>query len=422
MSRSKSQFCRWVWTLCLAMVAAIACTPAAFAQQVMLNTPGATATYDMQTGTVTWAVPTRLASNGVIYTADGQLAVTRGNAAQPPVRVIDATTGAFADVGLAFDARVAHPRDVAVYGLTDGVPPGAKGNPARLDAGGITRYPGCAPGTARAIDLSGDGTRLFAGCESGDLAVIDTVSGALLHTLTPGAVTFKSTYDGTALVVVAPAFDAPIDLIDANTGALLQRVPRPGTACTPALTRVSPDRTLGVLSCLRLVPNVPQVSATLVTMSPVALGLGRTLSDFTIDIDSISPDNRTMYSTAFPSIGPGSVVLTDLSTGVATRVLDNFFGSIAVNHPPLPPLPTAQISGRRVDFTWTQPPGSPLPTAYVLEIGTARGLSDLGIVELGPGLTLTVSGVPPGSYCVRVRARNTAGVSQVSSEMFIDVS
>jgi hypothetical protein len=426
MPQSRSLCCRWVGALSLATLCAVACPPAAYAQQVMLSQPGATVTYDVHAGAVTWAVADALAPYGAIYTADGRFAVAGITGAVPSVRLIDAATGAFADVAVSFDARVAHPRDHAVYGLADGALFGArmaKGNPARLDGLGITRYPGCATGTTSAIDLSGDGTRLFAGCESGDLAVIDAVTGALLHTLTPGPVTFKSTYDGSALVVVVPAVDAPIDLIDANTGTLLHRMARPGTTpCTPSIAHVSPDRRLGIVSCSIFTPPVPRSSSTAIAIDALGLAPGPTLHGLDLRIASISPDNRTAYSTAFvPRIGPGSILLTDLTTGVTTMALGGFNGSIAVNHAPLAPLPIAQVVGRRVDLAWTQPPGSPLPTSYVLEIGTARGRSDLGTIEIGPRMSLSVPGVPPGSYCVRIRARNVAGISAASNEMFIDV-
>lgn len=107
-----------------------------------------------------------------------------------------------------FEPRAAHPRATAVFGLVDGpLSFGlmARGTLARLDQNDLAVYGGCAPGTTSAVDVSGDGRLLFARCDSGDLAVLDAGSGAVLRMVPVGqGVMFAATFDGSAVVVARP--------------------------------------------------------------------------------------------------------------------------------------------------------------------------------------------------------------------------
>jgi hypothetical protein len=79
------------------------------------------------------------------------------------------------------------------------------------------------------------------------------------------------------------------------------------------------------------------------------------------------------------------------------------------------------VAGTRVDFSFTAPRGSPVATAYTLEVGSAPGLSNLATLTLPPQPTLSIPGVPAGRYYVRVRGSNVAGVSGPSNELVVDV-
>jgi predicted phage tail protein len=71
-------------------------------------------------------------------------------------------------------------------------------------------------------------------------------------------------------------------------------------------------------------------------------------------------------------------------------------------------------------FTWLQPTRGGPATGYVVEAGSASGLTDIGSVPV-TGRSLTFSGVPPGFYFLRVRARGAGGVSAPSPEVMIVV-
>jgi hypothetical protein len=81
-----------------------------------------------------------------------------------------------------------------------------------------------------------------------------------------------------------------------------------------------------------------------------------------------------------------------------------------------------QVSGSTVILTWSPPATADAVDTYVLEAGTATGLSNIiTFATGGRATTLTVTNVPNGTYLVRVRARNAEGTSGPSNEVTIVV-
>jgi len=81
---------------------------------------------------------------------------------------------------------------------------------------------------------------------------------------------------------------------------------------------------------------------------------------------------------------------------------------------PLPAAPTslsAARDGSSVTFTWQAAAGA---TSYLIAVGNAPGLSNLLVSNVGQTTTVRASG-PPGTYYVRMLARNACGNSTGSS-------
>src|SRR5262249_20265256 len=76
-------------------------------------------------------------------------------------------------------------------------------------------------------------------------------------------------------------------------------------------------------------------------------------------------------------------------------------------------------SGGLVTLAWLEPEGS--PTTYLLESGSAPGLTDLGTLDLRSTSPTLTGSAPPGTYFVRVRARNVCGISPPSNEVVLTV-
>jgi hypothetical protein len=84
---------------------------------------------------------------------------------------------------------------------------------------------------------------------------------------------------------------------------------------------------------------------------------------------------------------------------------------------------TSTVSGTSVTLAWLAPTGGALPTTYVIEVGSAPGLADLGSGPTGSLATTFTSGsVAPGTYYVRIRAQNSAGSSAPSNDAAVTIT
>jgi hypothetical protein len=80
---------------------------------------------------------------------------------------------------------------------------------------------------------------------------------------------------------------------------------------------------------------------------------------------------------------------------------------------------TSEVDGSAVRFQWRSTSGQVFSTAQ-LEAGSASGQADLAVMSV-TGNTLTVEGVPSGTYFVRLRAVGAAGEAAVSEELVVTV-
>ncbi len=91
--------------------------------------------------------------------------------------------------------------------------------------------------------------------------------------------------------------------------------------------------------------------------------------------------------------------------------------------PPGPPTGlTATSAGSSVTVSWSAPSTGDAPTTYVVEAGSRPGLADLARVSTSTTATsLSASGVPNGTYYLRVRAANPGGQGPPSNEAVLTV-
>ena len=106
--------------------------------------------------------------------------------------------------------------------------------------------------------------------------------------------------------------------------------------------------------------------------------------------------------------------------GVNSRRTLILAGSTVLQPPAAPQGLSAGVVGTHVTLNWTPPAGGGAVSQYVLEAGTAPGLSNLAVVPLGT-VTSFSANVPPGVYYARMRASNLAGLSAPSNEVIVRV-
>lgn len=188
-------------------------------------------------------------------------------------------------------------------------------------------------------------------------------------------------------------------------------------------------------------PSAPTNLAAFVTGSSVTLTwnaptTGLPLTHYVLELGS-SPGG-TQFSPITLSASSTSITFTGAPNGTfyARLRAANAQGTSAVSNevviivctsgcvaPPGPPTDlTAQVNGSNVLFSWRRPTVGATPTGYILEAGTAPGLSNLGQFATNSTNEFTlISGVPPGTYYVRVKATSGTTTGSASNEIAVVV-
>jgi hypothetical protein len=145
------------------------------------------------------------------------------------------------------------------------------------------------------------------------------------------------------------------------------------------------------------------------------------------NLASFSTGNtQTTFSAT--GVGPGSYYVRVRAVGTAGEVGQPsnevlvVVGSAGPCSAPGAPSGLAVVSNTSgtVSLTWSPAAGN--PTSYVVEAGSAPGLTNLANSDLGSASpSLTATNVGAGTYYVRIRAKNACGTSAPSNEVVLTV-
>lgn len=97
------------------------------------------------------------------------------------------------------------------------------------------------------------------------------------------------------------------------------------------------------------------------------------------------------------------------------------FDVVTIALPGPPRSFTASVNGSTVGFTWLPPSTGGAAQDYVLEAGSASGAANIVSGVVIGGTAASFPGIPQGLYFVRLRARNSTGLSGPSNEAIADV-
>ncbi len=133
------------------------------------------------------------------------------------------------------------------------------------------------------------------------------------------------------------------------------------------------------------------------------------------DVATVNLGNTTTFSAPIPSGTYYVRVRAENDYGDSEPTPD-----LVLVPPGAPNAPTTLVHSRvngNVNLRWNAPNG-PAPTGYLIEAGSAPGLSDLARAQVGTA-TFFSAPVPPGTYYVRVRAINDRGPGLPSNEVVV---
>ena len=337
----------------------------------------------------------RIAGGRPVFTSDGRFLLLRFRDAGGLPRLLeirDLVTGSRTPLDLQFVPHHAHPRRLAVYGLASGVV-------ARLDLTGLRPYASC-NGAAWDVELTVDGSQALvargvAGAGT-ELVLVDVATGTqILSTPMPGPPP-PAPFSGPGLgyiVSVTPSRDAVV----ITNRWFYDEVGRPGPARLHYRTQILGFATLAP----RLELAVP----------------------YDPHFMEISPDGGHAFVASNDLLRPfGQLQDLDLRTGQQTVGVSTLTSALGAAFAPLAPtLQPAEVIGQQVTIAWSLAAHSPAAQRFVLHVGSRSGATDLGTRDVGDATSLTVPGVPPGRYFVRMTAVNFTGTSSPSTELIVDV-
>jgi hypothetical protein len=264
----------------------------------------------------------------------------------------------------------------------------------------------------------------------------DGASGALF----PYSYAYKDPERGFRTIMAYPCAGVTCDRIlnfsnptvDHNGGATGTSLQDNARTINEAASYVANFRTAGGTTAVPAAPSGLQsvVTGNLVTVTwnPVASGSPAAVS-YVLQAGSAPGASNLFHAsvgiatTASGALPPGIYywrVLAVSSAGFSPPSAEAQFVVGGCEIPVAPLDFRFSINGRTVSLSWSAAPTGSAPTTYVLEAGSSPTLANLLVANVGLE-TVVVTTAPPGTYYVRVRARNACGTSAPSNEQIIVV-
>jgi hypothetical protein len=393
-------------------------------------TPPRTMVHSLTTGQEEFAELGGIGSRRTVFTADGRFALWQRQVVSgtPPLVLYDVVRRTVVPLPFDMEPLAAHPRDLAVFGRSQAAA-------VRLDLGGQRVLYDCAPSSLVMLDLSADGKRLAAVCDSGVVGVVDAATGGVLYALNggPPASVPSAHFDvlGTRLLIARrlPPLRTQFALVDLASGQDVATAESPdvpqsfqGGGCTVDV--VSAQRSAAIVACSWFFdPGIGPFTQSFKTRRLDLAGLtwGPLLDVRYLGASmSLDPAATRLIAASISARGFAAIQVLDAVSGASLIEVPMFGGGLGVAYAPLAPTLSAAVTGRSVRLDWSLPAHSPPAADYAIEIGSGPGLSDLGRMTV-PVATISAAAVPPGRYYARVRAVNDTGTGAPSNEVIVDV-
>jgi hypothetical protein len=328
-------------------------------------------------------------------------------------------------------ARVADPSRARLF-VTGGT------SIASVTPAGITSLPGTTGLVPVAV--AGDGTRLYAARLRApgppalyDLVAVDAGTGATLATVPLGGEprgVAPAADHGSIWVISARPESADVPLLrrlHLPSGQELFAVPLP-TVPAPTMVNYSligVDEARGRVFVSVSYGTSLAVSSSALLTCEASSGAGIASVDISGRL-SAALDRGAGRLLAL-SQHDGIARFSTISLATGQLISSTALGTTAPLHnvafavPPMPPTMSEALVGadRMVTLSWV--PAPDLTLGFILEAGSAPGLTNIGTAKLTSGTHVTVPNVPPGTYYVRVKALNYIGASVPSNEAVVTV-
>jgi hypothetical protein len=294
--------------------------------------------------------------------------------------------------------------------------------------------------TVNAVD---DPPSFAAGIPSAISTVIDTPTTFEVTVDDPdttgSTLTLTATTTASALIANTGLTVTPLSSTATSRTFSVTVLPKAGVTGTGGVALLGADLTSGVSRAVQVsvtatpaAPDPPtslslSVTGSTLTLTWMPATTGSAPTSFTVHVGN-APGATTLavQTTTGTSL---SVPITVGGTYFARVRAVNTYGTslaspeVSVSIVPPDPRPgaptglTASFSGRTLSVDWAAPATGDPVTNYVLEVGSAPGLANLVVVPVGPGLSFVAPGVPDGTYWLRVRGSNAAGMGVPSQDL-----